>query len=331
MKKQLLGMAVGLALVSAGLLAQTGGVYGSGVGSGLGSYGTAMPAQFQQAGTMGTVSVRGGVIGTVGNAGPLAVIGRPVSATEERKSVQTLGDGTEISTSDSNLFYRDSQGRVRVEQIWEGRTVIAILDPVARYFVEALDPVAKTAARMAIPAGVNVGGLSISGGIVYRGFAPQVLEITATTPSGGVSGRWTTYVATAGGIATSTSTASTGRGGRGGANNTVNEDLGVQSQNGVLAVGTRSTLTIPQGQIGNSRDIQVVNERWFSEDLQMLVKSVNADPRFGENTYQLTNVSRSEPDPALFQIPPGYTITDSPSPAGRGGRGGLTAPAPVIK
>ena len=62
----------------------------------------------------------------------------------------------------------------------------------------------------------------------------------------------------------------------------------------------------------------------------MLVKSVNSDPRFGENTYQLTNISRIEPDSALFQIPPDYTIIDTPT-GGRGGRGGQQAPRPVIK
>jgi hypothetical protein len=109
----------------------------------------------------------------------------------------------------------------------------------------------------------------------------------------------------------------------------------VQSQNGVLATGTRSTLTIPLGQIGNNRDIHVVNEQWFSEDLQMLVKTVNSDPRFGENTYELTNISRMEPDAALFQIPTDYTVIEPGT--GRGGRGQATGPAqpatapPVIK
>jgi hypothetical protein len=93
---------------------------------------------------------------------------------------------------------------------------------------------------------------------------------------------------------------------------TANEDLGVRNQNGVLAAGTRATVTIPQGAIGNNRDIHVVNERWYSDELQMLVKSVNSDPRFGESSYQLTNVVRGEPDAALFRIPADYTIVDAP-------------------
>jgi hypothetical protein len=42
----------------------------------------------------------------------------------------------------------------------------------------------------------------------------------------------------------------------------------------------------------------------------MLVKTVNTDPRFGENTYEFTNISRDEPDPVLFRIPSGYTVVD---------------------
>ena len=37
---------------------------------------------------------------------------------------------------------------------------------------------------------------------------------------------------------------------------------------------------IPAGRIGNNRDLRVTNERWFSNEIQMLVKSVNSDPRF---------------------------------------------------
>src|SRR5215471_7842931 len=43
------------------------------------------------------------------------VLGRPFSATEVRKTVQTLADGTRLEHSDTSRFYRDGQGRMRVE------------------------------------------------------------------------------------------------------------------------------------------------------------------------------------------------------------------------
>ena len=69
-------------------------------------------------------------------------------------------------------------------------------------------------------------------------------------------------------------------------------------------------MTIPAGQIGNQRDILVVDEVWYSPDLQMNVLTKHSDPRAGETVYRLINISRSEPDPALFQVPAGYTITE---------------------
>src|SRR5260370_29246110 len=45
--------------------------------------------------------------------GPVA--GKPFSATEVRRTVQTLSDGTRVNHSDTTRFYRDAQGRMRAE------------------------------------------------------------------------------------------------------------------------------------------------------------------------------------------------------------------------
>ena len=39
----------------------------------------------------------------------------------------------------------------------------------------------------------------------------------------------------------------------------------------------------------------------------MMIMSKRSDPRFGETSYRITNISRSEPDASLFQIPSEYT------------------------
>ncbi len=75
---------------------------------------------------------------------------------------------------------------------------------------------------------------------------------------------------------------------------------------GVLANGYRSTTTIPAGAIGNDRPINIVTERWHSDELQIMVKSTNSDPRFGDTTYEVTNIVQGPQDPALFQIPADY-------------------------
>ena len=91
-------------------------------------------------------------------------------------------------------------------------------------------------------------------------------------------------------------------------NNAAVDSLAAQMVNGALAQGTRTTETIPAGKIGNDRPISVVNERWYSNDLQMLVKSTSSDPRFGDTTYQLTGIVQASPDASLFQLPADYTI-----------------------
>ncbi len=314
MKTGILSTIAGLALASAGLQAQVGVGGGAGVGVGggagggvgVGRSGGGMPGamieQFQQAGTMAAVAGGHGVGMITANSNQ-TVLGRPVSGTEVQKSTQTLGDGTEISTSESQAFYRDSAGRTRKEMA-EGRTVI--VDPVARVSVTLISG-NKTARRMPM----------LGGGEVMPKLAAAVAERRATTETASTS---TVYTFTVGDKTTTVTAgpdvvnARGGRGGRGNGENMQREDLGVESLNGVLATHTRNTLTIPQGQIGNNRDIHVVNERWYSDDLQMLVKTVNSDPRFGENTYEFTNISRDEPDSSLFQIPADYTVMEVGGP-----------------
>ena len=91
------------------------------------------------------------------------------------------------------------------------------------------------------------------------------------------------------------------------------EDLGTQVMQGVTAQGKRVTRTIPAGQAGNQLPLDIVTETWYSPDLQVVVMSKTSDPRFGETSYQLTNISRAEPDHSLFVPPPEY----SPAAAGR--------------
>jgi hypothetical protein len=98
-----------------------------------------------------------------------------------------------------------------------------------------------------------------------------------------------------------------------GAGNTPSvEQLGSKIIEGVQADGTRTTITIPAGQMGNDRPIDIVDEQWRSSELQVTVLSRHNDPRMGETVYSLTNISRSEPSPTLFQVPPDYTIKEGP-------------------
>ena len=88
------------------------------------------------------------------------------------------------------------------------------------------------------------------------------------------------------------------------------ESLGTQDIGGVLARGTRTTMVYPAGFSGNDRPITIINENWMSTDLRIMLQSKSSDPRYGDSTTTLTNFSRSEPDPMLFQVPSDYQIVD---------------------
>jgi hypothetical protein len=232
--------------------------------------------------------------------GNRVIKGKPFSATEERHSLQVLGDGTRIENTETNRLFRDSEGRTRVEEM---NGAVSIYDPVAKLRV-VLDPATKTARK------------NNSGTVFFANSGSTVLTNGFDRVT--ISQNERANPATMKGVMAETT-----------------ENLGSQSVNGVTALGIRTTMTIPKGQIGNSKDIKVLTERWTSNDLQMLVKSINSDPRFGDTTYQLTKVVQSAPDPALFQIPADYTVTDQPSPlrlatpAAAAARGRAGVPAPV--
>ena len=88
------------------------------------------------------------------------------------------------------------------------------------------------------------------------------------------------------------------------------EKIGTQTIDGVLVEGTRSTVTYPVGAMGNDREFSAVTETWMSPDLKIQILSKTNDPRNGENTFRIDNLSRTPPDPMLFIVPSDYTTVD---------------------
>ncbi len=92
----------------------------------------------------------------------------------------------------------------------------------------------------------------------------------------------------------------------------VKEALGKKVIEGVECEGTRTTVTIAAGTIGNERPIDIVSESWYSPELQLVVSSRHSDPRFGETSYRLASINRAEPDKSLFVPPADYKVEDLP-------------------
>jgi hypothetical protein len=91
------------------------------------------------------------------------------------------------------------------------------------------------------------------------------------------------------------------------------ENLGEQSILGFRVHGTRVLTTLPAGQIGNDRPIDIVSEQWFSPELEVVMRSMHRDPWAGEFTTTVTRVSRGDQPASLFEIPAGYKVIDAAS------------------
>ncbi len=87
---------------------------------------------------------------------------------------------------------------------------------------------------------------------------------------------------------------------------TKQEDLGMSEMGGVSVHGVRQTQTIPATSSGTGKDVVVTDEYWYSEELCINMQIKHSDPRMGAVTMTVTQVSRTEPDPSLFEIPEGY-------------------------
>ncbi len=213
-----------------------------------------------------------------GQSGP--VLGKPFSAAEVRHTVQTLADGTRVNHSDITAFYRDDRGRMRTQS----PTNIVIYDPVAG-FTYHLDPKTKRYSKTPVKASstsiVVIGDSTWVSNESERSTSP----VETIRPTRGQLPFHAEVVA-----------------------QSITESLQPQIVGGISVKGSRITMTIPVGAFGNDRAVKVINERWYSDDLQVLVKSSNSDPRFGVSTYDLTNIVQALPDPALFQVPADYTL-----------------------
>jgi hypothetical protein len=96
------------------------------------------------------------------------------------------------------------------------------------------------------------------------------------------------------------------------------ESLGSDVIDDFNVVGTRETISINAGVVGNSQPLVSTREFWYSPDLQVNLFVTRKDPREGMQVIHVVDLSRSEPDPAMFQVPAGFVVVDSRGPVKAG-------------
>lgn len=235
-----------------------------------------------------------------------AVKGAPYSLEATVETEQILADGNRIGHHQVVRVYRDSEGRTRREETlaalgpWAASgtppTIVTILDPVSGV-TYSLDPENKIATKL--PTGLP-GKVTMSKGFHTNGPGIAISE----SPDGpqttiGVGGA----VVFQSGIASQVEQP-----------DEASESIGKETIAGVSAEGVRLTMTIPTEAMGNERPIEVTRERWFSPELQIVLRSKQSDPRFGVTTYEVTKLDRANPAHSLFEVPREYQIRKAPEP-----------------
>src|ERR1700740_337902 len=189
------------------------------------------------------------------------VQGAPYSATITNESIQTLADGNRIVQTSTGTTARDAQGRSRQDTALPAignlsaataPHLVFIQDPVVQvsYVLNLTD---KTAQKLPMPSPNAAGSAAAAGPVtanavfIQAGGGPSMVDAPMPLPPPMAIQK--TIVASD-------------------QDQVRSEDLGSQTMEGIVVNGTRTTRTIPAGQIGNDMPISIVTEVWMSPDLK---------------------------------------------------------------
>jgi hypothetical protein len=92
------------------------------------------------------------------------------------------------------------------------------------------------------------------------------------------------------------------------------ENLGTDTFAGLDVQRSRETLTLATESVGNTRTILRTVDYWYSPELGVNVQVKRHDPRDGDQTLWLTDVSLSAPEPEIFKIPADFSVVDHRHP-----------------
>lgn len=91
-------------------------------------------------------------------------------------------------------------------------------------------------------------------------------------------------------------------------------DLGKNDIGGIEAIGTRETVSVNAGAMGNNGTVEFTTEYWYSPRLDLNLILKRTDTLHGTQLISVSDLSLSEPDSSLFALPAGYKVVDERSP-----------------
>lgn len=211
------------------------------------------------------------------------VKGAPYTATAITETTQLLADGNRILNKSSAFLARDSEGRTRREETMSNAGPLP-LNPMKMVFIN--DPtsgseyvlnVTEKTADVIKPETTKIMTLEQRAAMESKIKAEKVARVPDMA-------------------------------------DIKREVLGNEVIEGLSCDHLLATQTIPAGAIGNEQPIVITSETWAAPELHLMVMRKHHDPRFGDTVYRLTNITRGEPDPSLFQVPSEFKILDKLPP-----------------
>jgi hypothetical protein len=200
----------------------------------------------------------------------------PFTAVAKTLVVQVLQDGSTVTSQNERRVARDADGRIFEERV----TFVPVPNDGARkmrvHAVDYFDPVSHTWNHC--DTGDKVCQL--------REYREEFAEASASPA--GLQPDQKTYL--------------------------TRENLGTDTFAGLEVERSRETLTLGAESIGNTRTILRTVDYWYSPALGVNVQVKRHDPRNGDQTLWLSEVSQSAPDPETFQVPADYRVVDHRHP-----------------
>lgn len=199
----------------------------------------------------------------------------PFMAIAKSEWARTLPDGSTVTVQNARVVARDMEGRVFQER----RTFSPVPDDGKHesrvYATEYSDPVAHTLYRCT--PNPKVCNLFAYGAPLSEPMVPAGLQPDKTT-----------YL--------------------------TREDLGVGTFAGMDVQLSRETTALYAGTVGNSKTILRTVEYWYSPAIGVNVQVKRHDPRDGEQTLWLSDISLSAAAAETFKVPASYRIVDHRGP-----------------
>lgn len=218
--------------------------------------------------------LRGGILdsGTVEGA-PFSAEVRTVWTPDPRSGNQPLGA--------TARYYRDSAGRVRVEQRFARAAPTDSPSDTQRVFISP-DPTSRTIYLQDSATG-TLRPWPRRGAAMAMGGAGMAIPVTSSCVINFFPARPLHMRANGGAVPEE-------------------EALGERIVAGIRTIGSRVRTTLPAGMFASPVDIEVAEERWIAPDLHLLVYGRYEDSRVGVAELSLSNLSRAEPPASLFDV-----------------------------